>query len=174
MAQLGGTFDATQVDPNAGPPLVPEAKYLVHIIASDMKVTKDRTGQYLQVEMEILEGPFIGKKVFDRLNLQNNSDQTVQIAQRTLSQICHAVGVMSVSDSEQLHARRMIIDVRVEKGKGNYRDQNRVFSYHPVNDTVAAGAAAPAQQFAPAPVGGAAAPTPLPQRTATPPWRTQA
>lgn len=131
MAQLGTEFDATTVDPSSGFPLIPPGKYLAQIVASEMRVTKDGTGEYLQLEIEVIDGPETGRKVFDRLNLHNSNQTTVQIAQRTLSQICHATGVMAVSDSEQLHARRMLIDVRVEPGTGQYRDQNRVVSYMP-------------------------------------------
>jgi hypothetical protein len=131
MAQLGMNFDATQIEPStgAGLPLVPPGKYLVHMVASEMRPTKDGTGNFLYVEFDILEGPYQGWKLVDRLNLINPNPQTVQIAQRTLSAICHAVGVMSVNDSNQLHARRMAVDVRVEEGKGQYRDSNRIVAY---------------------------------------------
>jgi hypothetical protein len=132
-----------------------------------MRATKDGAGQYLYLEMEIIDGPEAGRKLFERLNLINGNETTVRIAQQTLSQICHAVGVMSVSDSEQLHARRMLCDVRVEPGKGAYRDSNRVVSYS-APDGSAPPSRAPAAQSAPQ---AAAAPK---QATATPPWRTRA
>lgn len=168
MAQLGTEFDATTVDPSGGYPLVPAGKYMAQIIASDMRPTKDGNGAYLQLELEIIDGPEAGKKVFDRLNLHNTNQTTVAIAQRSLSQICHATGILSVSDSEQLHARRMLIDVRIEPGTGQYRDQNRVFSYMPPDGstphfagrrTASAQASVPQQR------------APAPQRGTTPPWR---
>jgi hypothetical protein len=163
MAQLGTNFDATTVDPSGGFHLIPPGKYLAQIVTSEMRVTKDGTGQYLQLEIEVIDGPESGKKVFDRLNLQNANSTTVAIAQRSLSQICHAVNVLSVSDSEQLHARRMLIDVRIEPGQGQYRDQNRVVSYLPPD-----GAPVAAQQTA-------RVETPPLQRAvgATPPWRSR-
>jgi hypothetical protein len=169
MAQLGYQFDATQVDPNRGYPLLPEGKYVAHIISSDMKDTKDRSGRYLELQMEILEGPQTGKKVFDRLNLFNQSQQTVDIAQRTLSAICHATGQLSVDDSELLHARRMVIELRVEKGKGNYADQNRVHNYYPVDGAApVAGFGSQQQQFQPQ----SQQPQPQSQgRPSAPPWR---
>lgn len=167
MAQLGQHFDANAVDPNGSFPVVPPGKYIAHIVSSDMRATKDGTGQYLYLEMEIVDGPEAGRKLFERLNLINGNETTVRIAQQTLSQICHAVGVMSVSDSEQLHARRMLCDVRVEPGKGAYRDSNRVVSYS-APDGSAPPSRAPAAQSAPQ---AAAAPK---QATATPPWRTRA
>ena len=99
MANLGATFDATTVDPATGFELLPPAKYVVQIVSSEMRPTKDGGGQYLWLELDVLEGPLSGRKLFDRLNLVNASAQTVEIAQRTLSAICHATGRMQVQDS---------------------------------------------------------------------------
>lgn len=173
MAQLGMQFDATQVDPNGGM-IVPEGKYTAYIVSSEMKTTKEGTGQYLQLEIELIDGPFAGRKVYDRLNLQNQNEQTVAIAQRSLSQICHAVGELSVTDSEQLHARRLVIDVRIEKGKGTYRDQNRVFCYEPPDGRVPVqepGQYQPQPQPQPQQAQPAAAAAPS---RVQPPWRARA
>jgi hypothetical protein len=168
MASLGQHFDANAVDPNVGFPLVPPGKYIAHITTSDMRPTKDGTGQYLYLELEILDGPEAGKKLFERLNLINGNETTVRIAQQSLSQICHAVGVMSVSDSEQLHARRMLVDVRTEQGKGAYRDSNRIVSY-----AAPSGTAAPQQPVRQNPAAPGAQSVVKPAGT-TPPWRKSA
>lgn len=136
MASLGLNFDANTVDPNGDFPLIPPGKYAVQIIGSDMRPTKDGTGQYLFLEMEIVEGQEAGKKLFERLNLVNTNATAVRIAQQTLSQICHAVGVLQLADSEHLHARRMIADVRVEQGKNGYKDSNKVASYSAVGGAI--------------------------------------
>ncbi|MBF0400243.1 MAG: DUF669 domain-containing protein [Magnetococcales bacterium] len=115
MAQLGGTFDATQVDPNQPHETLPPGEYRVQIITSEMRATKAGTGQYLFMEMEVLDGAMVGKKLFDRLNLINPNRQAEEIAQRTLSAICHAVGRMQVSDSEELHFRPLVVKVVVDK-----------------------------------------------------------
>ena len=95
MAKLNDTFDASQVDPAKPNEPLPPGDYPVQIIQSEMRVTKAGTGQYLWLEMEILDGEAKGRKLWDRLNLVNASDQARQIAERTLSAICHATGVMS-------------------------------------------------------------------------------
>ncbi len=115
MAQLGGTFDASQVDPNQPHETLPPGDYRMQIIASEMRVTKAGNGQYLWLEMEVLDGAMAGKKVFDRLNLVNPNRQAEEIAQRTLSAICHAVGRMQVADSEELHFKPMLVKVVVDK-----------------------------------------------------------
>ena len=134
MASLGMNFDATQVEPRVAGDfkIYPPGKYALQIVSSDMRPTKDGTGQYLQLDMEIIEGPEAGGKYTERLNLVNGNQTAVRIAQETLSAICHAVGIMHVSDSEQLHARRMVADMRVEQDKKDpTRKNNRVAAYLP-------------------------------------------
>ena len=177
MAVFAQTFDAANVDPNAGFELYPAGKYLVQIIASEMRPTKDGRGQYLFLELDILEGPFAGRKLFDRLNLVNDNPDTVDIATRTLSSICRATGQMQVKDSEQLHLIPLIADVRVRPPKGQYGESNSI-RYLPRNAAAPATRAPGAYASAPAP---ATAPSPQPQ-PATPmapaagglPWQRQA
>lgn len=97
MAML--SFDATGVEPAAPRDLLPPGKYPVHIVQSEMRPTRSGDGQYLWLELDVIEGPHQGRKIWDQLNLVNPNQQTVDIAQRTLSAICHAVGQMQVSDS---------------------------------------------------------------------------
>ena len=171
MANLGGTFDANNVTPSAPMELLPPGKYVVQIVQSEMKETTNGSGQYLKLEMEVMDGPSKGRKLWDNLNLVNPNPQTVDIAQRALSAICHAVGRLQVSDSEELHYKPMTATLAVEPDSRDkhlppheQRKQNRVKGY-----TAASGAA-------PAPVGfsrpAAASPAPAAAaNTAAPPWR---
>ena len=140
MANLGTVFDATQVEPNAPFEVVPAGKYLVHILASDMRPTKNGEGQYLWLELEILDGEHRGRKLYDRLNLDNPNQQAVEIAQRALSAICHATGKLHVTDSEELHGISMVATVRVRPGRvvdgKEYSASNEVRGYEPANGAV--------------------------------------
>ncbi len=72
-----------------------------------------------------------GRKLFDRLNLVNANAQTVEIAQRTLSAICHATGRLQVQDSEDLHLIPMLADVTVKPPKNGYGESNKL-RYRPL------------------------------------------
>ena len=78
-----------------------------------MKPTKAGGGELLEIELEILEGEYARRHLWDRLNLVNANQQAVEIAQRTLSAICHATGVLRVNDSEALHFKPMLVTVKV-------------------------------------------------------------
>jgi hypothetical protein len=129
MAQLGATFDPNSVPPAEAMEVLPPGNYRAHIVNSDMRSTKDGNGQYLWLELAIIDGMYANRRVFDRLNLVNANQQAVEIAQRTLSAICHAVGQASVSDSEVLHHRPLTIKVSVRPAAGQYSAQNEVKSY---------------------------------------------
>ena len=126
MASFGQTFDASTVEPMGTFDVLPPGKYVAHIIASEMRPTKDGTGQYLYLEIDILEGDARGRRLFDRLNLINGNPEAVQIAQRTLSSICRAVGKLQVSNSEQLHLIPLVADVKVRPPKGQYGESNSI------------------------------------------------
>jgi hypothetical protein len=126
MADFGHTFDASQVEPNTEYEVLPPGKYLAQIINSEMRPTKDGTGAFLFLEIDILEGQYQGRKLFDRLNLSNPNPNAVEIAQRTLSSICRAVGRLQVNNSEQLHLLPFIADVRVRPPKGEFGESNSI------------------------------------------------
>ena len=156
MAFLGGNFDATQVEPQGEYTPIPAGDYKVHIITSEMVANKAGTGQMLKLELEIMEGDQQGRKLFDRLNLDNPNATAVEIAQRTLSAICHAVGVLSVEDSEQLHFKPMIAVVAVTPPKGEYGAGNQVKTYKVIGDGAANGNAPVKSGFTPAKPAAAA------------------
>lgn len=129
MASLEG-FNANEVEPNAGFEPIPAGSYDVIITSSEMKVTKNGQGKYLQIELQILSGPYQNRKLFDRLNLVNSNDTAVKIAKGTLSAICRAVGVMTPKDSAELHNRPLTCGVKVRKDN-NGNPQNEVSAYKP-------------------------------------------
>jgi hypothetical protein len=174
MANLGGMFDATQVKPGGTFEVVPAGEYRVMISDSEMENNSKGTGQFLKLTIQIIDGPHAGVTIFDRLNLVNVSPKAVEIAQRTLSAICHAVNVMQVQDSAQLHNRPLIARIFYKEGgepdgKGGVRGpSNEIKAYKPITNGQPATAqpayqaSAPAMQPPPAqgqaPVAGAGAP----------------
>lgn len=121
MAQLN--FSAEGIDIRSNYEAIPAGDYESMVTASEMKSTKDGTGQYLELTVEIQSGQFQGRRLFDRLNLSNRNPKAVEIAQKQLAQLCHATGVLQVQDSQQLHNRPMVMKVAVkndpERGPSN-------------------------------------------------------
>lgn len=159
-------FNAADYDPSSPIEPVPAGWYRAHVVASDMKPTKDKAGAYLQLEFAVLdEGPYKGRKFWDRLNLKNANETTVKIAQAQLSALCHAVGKLTPKNSAELHHIPVMVRVTVKQQTG-YEPANEVKGYKgaegvasiplPKSGTTAAGAAAVSTMAAPA---SAAAPS---------------
>ena len=172
MANLGGTFDANNVQPSAPMELLPPGRYIAQITESEMKDNKAGNGQMLKLTFEIIDGPATNRKLWANLNLVNPSTQAVEIAQRDLSAICHAVGKLQVNDSEELHFKPLALTVKVKPAgndkHGIWREaQNEIGGYAPAGGAAAAPAFQPQRQ-APAnqPPQQQARPTAAP-----PPWR---
>jgi hypothetical protein len=169
MASLN--FNASTVEPTQSYEPLPEGWYPVIMTKSEMKPTKDGTGAYLETELTVQDGACKGRKVFYRLNLKNSNPVAQEIAYRQLSAICHAVGVIQVEDSQQLHGLPFQVKVVVKKDdSGKYDPSNEVKAIKGMNEGAhapAVGFTAPAAGFAPAP---APAPTAAPVGGSLPPW----
>ncbi len=113
MATLN--FNANEVEPSVGFEAIPAGKYQAVIVDSDMKPNKAGTGEYLQLEFEIIEGEYKNRKVWTRLNLNNPNADAVRMARADLSAICHAVNVIQPGDSVELHNLPLTITVKCRK-----------------------------------------------------------
>jgi len=157
MARFDTAFDATGIEPTTGYDVLPAGKYRAQIVESEMRVTRNGMGQFLWLMLDIIEGQYQGRKLFDQLNLVNSNPQTVEIAQRTLSAICHATGKLQVNDSVDLHLVPMTIQVGVKPPKDGYSEKNTIRYLVPEKAP-----AAPAYQAAPAASQTPAAPAAAP------------
>ncbi len=131
MANING-FNANEVNPDVGFDPVPAGIYKAAIVESDMKPTKNKRGSYLELVFVILEGDYKDRKVWARLNLENQSEKAVQIARAQLSAICRAVGVMTPQDSVQLHNIPLMITVKCKKDSATEEITNEVKKYEAV------------------------------------------
>ena len=116
MAQLNGTFDATQIEPDNDQ--LPAGLYIAQIIKSEIKTNKNGTGQNLSLEMHITDGQFKGWRIWEQLNLWHNNPKASQIAQGKLSSIARAVGVLQFNDTQALHNLNLQVRVAIDQTTG--------------------------------------------------------
>lgn len=126
MAQF--SFNAASApqpsSPQRGP--LPPGSYEVIIAQSDIKATKAGTGEYIELEMQIVDGEYQGRRIWERLNVNNPNKTAEDIAKAALGALCMAVGVDDLTDTEQLHDIPFIIGVEVDRKDPT---RNRVMSY---------------------------------------------
>lgn len=144
-------FDATKVEVNDSYDLIPDGTVANAVITStEWKETKDKTGGYLALKIEIIDGNYKGRFIFENLNLQNSNEVAVRIAQETLAKICKAIGKEQVQNSEELHNIPMNIKIGVNPAKDGYDASNRIKSFSKA--------------------GNVSTPTIQPQAETKPPW----
>jgi hypothetical protein len=158
MSNLEG-FNANDWEPSGDFSPIPAGDYTVIVEKSEMMDTKDKTGKFLFLQLQVVDGEHKGRLVFDRLNVVNQSKEAVEIAKRQLADLCKAVGRLTPKDSSELHNTPLTARVSVDPPKGDYGPQNRVKLYRPANG------APPAP---PTPTLSQAQPPPPAQRTAAP------
>jgi len=127
-------FDSTGVEPATGRfELLPVDDFLAVISDSSMEPNKKTKGRHLSLTWTVIEGDYKDRKVFSNLNLDNENAQTVEIAQRELSAICRATGVLHPKDSSELHDKPVVISVGIRKGSNGYEDSNIIRKFSRVD-----------------------------------------
>ncbi len=128
MANLNG-FNANDVEPANDFDPIPAGTYLAVITASEVKPTKDGTGEYLELSFQIIEGDYQNRLLWARLSLSHPKDIVSRIARSQLADICKAVGVLKPNDSAELHNLPLLIDVRLKKRKDTGDIVNEIKKY---------------------------------------------
>lgn len=163
MANLAGKIDYNASPESQFDPL-PSGEYLAIVSASEVKETKKRDGEYLELTYQIVDGPYQGRQLWARVTLSNPNQTAVQIGQQHLAQLRHATGVLQLTDSQQLHHIPHVIRVEfqpADPAKNRTRDQNEVREYKAMNKAGQAPQPAAPRNAAPAPfVAPAARPAP--------------
>ncbi len=142
MANMNG-FDANQHQPQDFTP-IPTGWHVACATESEWKDTKNGRGRYMQFVFEIGDGAHKGRKLWERLNLENQNQTAVDIANRTLSAFCRAAGVLQPQDSADLHYK--YVEVLVKHEEYNGETKARIAGYRPVDSGRQQPASAPAQQ----------------------------
>ncbi|MBC3540639.1 DUF669 domain-containing protein [Rufibacter sediminis] len=144
MANLGSQINVADIPERDEFQPLPAGKYTMMIVNSEMKETSTG-GEMLVLEMDVQDGEYKGRKIFERLNLKNANTTAVDIAFRALGELCRAIGKAKVSDSVELHNKRFIADVAVTPPKGEYGPGNRIKKYISMTEATAAKPAASAE-----------------------------
>jgi hypothetical protein len=137
MADLGQIFDPAEVpeDNRSFDPL-PMGDYLCQILESDVVKTKAGDGEILKLTLEVVDGPYERRRIFETLNIRNPNPNAQAIAQRALADLCQACGLGVIRDSEELHFKPFLARVAIETDKtGQYEPKNRVKRYKPARGT---------------------------------------
>lgn len=129
MASLEG-FNPAEVEPTAAIELLPSGDYPVILIETDL-VKKDSGAVQFVFCVQITEGPHQNRRVYSQQNYTKKDGTPNAIGRGQVSQICRCVGVMNPRDTSELHHKRLVAKVGVEKGTDGYADRNEVKGFKP-------------------------------------------
>lgn len=126
MAQF--SFNATAHQSAAAPTRAPLPKgtYSAIVMDSSIKPTKAGDGQYIELTLQIIDGPYAGRRHWERLNVSNPNKKAEDIALASLQSLCNAVGVPVLNDTTQLHDRPFALVLDIDRKEP---DRNRVMGY---------------------------------------------
>lgn len=157
MSNLGMTFNTSELpEGNNGDfqPL-PAGWYTATVTSAEVRETKAGTGSYIAVRYDITGPSHEGRVVFGNLNISNPNPKAEEIGRQQLGDLMRAIGLDSVTDSDQLIGGHCQIKLAIRKSE-EYGDNNDVKGWKAVEGSAM-------------PKPAAAAPS-QPAAAAAPPW----
>jgi hypothetical protein len=133
------SFNANNVTPSASFEPIPAAKYNAVIEATEIKPTSKGDGKRLNLTFSVIGGEFNNRKIFEGLNIENPNSEAQRISLENLSAICHAINVMDLRDTEQLHGKPLVIKVAIKAASGDYEARNVIKGYEAASNTGSTG-----------------------------------
>lgn len=137
---------------------LPEGAYEMVITRSDIKATKAGSGHYIELEMQVTSGEHSGRRIWERLNIDNPNKTAEDIAKQALASLISALGLSDMQDTEQLHDKPFQAFVEIDRKEPT---RNRIVGY---------GSTGPAKPFPAAKPAAPAAPA-APAKPAAKPWQ---
>jgi len=129
LAPLG--FNPAEVE-NMGDgfKVLPPGIYTVIIVESEVADTKSTGGKLLNLTYQVVDGPYMGDSLTDRINIVNKSDVAQKIGLSQLKHICDAIGHGGqLKDSTQLHGKPLSVKIGIESfnnKEGKELQSNRI------------------------------------------------
>jgi len=154
MAFLGQSIRAEDLPQSTGDfePL-PAGLYTVSIASAELTPTKDGSGQYIKLKLNVIAPTHQGRTIFSNLNIRNQSAKAEEIGLQQLGAVMRAIGLATIEDTDQLIGGTLIAKVDIRTSE-QYGAQNEVKAYKPLSGAAPAkpqqAAAQPQQAAAPA------------------------
>ena len=108
---------------------IPAGDYTCYLESFERKQNSKRTGYFLSITFQVVDGEHKGRKLWSNLNLDNPNHKAVAIAESELATLCRAAGVAGLRDEwnpVELGGKTVICSVKVKD------DRNEVTFYQPL------------------------------------------
>jgi hypothetical protein len=133
-------FDLDNIPTTGGEPgeyaPLPAGWYSATVADIVEKTTKDGTGEYLNVRLNITGPTHAGRVVFTKLNIVNNSATAQDIGRKQLAALCDACGFgvgRRPADTDELIGGDVQILLSIRPESNGYKASNDVKAFKPAN-----------------------------------------
>lgn len=123
MPKMSASFVAREA---AEENLIPAGEYKASIAETAIRLSADGSEEVLLLESKLETGAMI----IDWLRINSSNSIVREIARKSLAQLCLAVGIEELEDTDDLHGQTLVIRVTTHRGEG-YAPRNR-FAYFPL------------------------------------------
>ena len=113
------------------PAPIPAGRYETIIRSSDFKLTRSG-GERLVLGVDVIAGSYTGRRIWHAINVAG-SDGAINHGRRALAKLLGALKLDKIEDTEELHGKPLMADVRIESSFG-YDDKNTIDDWHPLED----------------------------------------
>ena len=144
---------------------IPAGDYTASIKSADLTPTKDGSGQYIKLRLDVTGPTHAGRVIFSNVNIRNQSSAAEQIGRAQLGAIMKAAGMATLQDTDQLVGVQLGIKVAIREARTTpegktYEASNEVKGYKALGGTapVVNGTMPKPGATAAAPAAGKAAP----------------
>lgn len=145
---LDETYNTDDLPESNYDPL-PAGWYSATISEAEIKDTKQGNGKYISARFKI-DGPtHEGRIVFLMLNIRNANPKAEEIGRRQLGDLLRALGIKTLSDTDQLLGKSCAIKLAIEDKQDGYEAKNTIKAYKSL-DSEAPKKEAPAKSQPPA------------------------
>ena len=107
-------FNAGQVKPADTFEPLPAGWYRAVVEEAELKPTSAGTGSYLSLKVKILGPTHVDRVVFGNLTYTNPNDKAVEIGQRMISSLCHAINQLQLTDTNQLLGKPFLVKLSIK------------------------------------------------------------
>lgn len=121
--RLDQVFNAEEMPESSSPNALPAGWQTFTIKDAEVKVTKNGTGQYIKLRMDVTGGDFDGRVIFENVNVRNANEVAERIGRQQLGEIMRAIGLASVSDTDEFIGGTLMAKLAVKKD-AEYGDEN--------------------------------------------------
>lgn len=169
---LTDVIDSVEMNTSFDP--IPAGTYPMNIIGAVTKDTKAGNGKFIELTLEVASGPHTGRRIWERLNVQNPNPTTQEIAQKAVKTLKVICGIDRLVSSDQFLGHQVPVKVELKPRKDDPLTLENRVSFPPPKVGEAAPMARPAApQGRPTPAYAAPQQTVAAAASPAPAWRTR-